>query len=609
MIKMRGKKSLDYLSDINEKKLKAAWKLNFGIMFVVILSISLVGLISFRMISTSIQNNSTLSSIQLVKQTSKSIETVLSNIDKLTLAMNSDGVFSELVKKHNLSDNEHEKAECFRQIREIMNTYIVNRVEIADMAVVTNSMEYITSGELTINEIKDVSSYNAVKLFTNRGKDALWVDTYVADSNWTYSSTGSFGQVISFVKKIYLPDSKESHGMLIINYKESYLYQLVSDIKVSEGSKIYILGSNGNYVMNIYDRTLHGYYAQYDLYLKEAVTTDEGSVRINIEEDDYIFTFDSIKQINGTPVEWRVVLITTLESVTKGVTDVGMKIFFLGLVGVTFGFIFSFFLIKRYSFSADKKYNERHLIMMEQERLASLGQLIGGIAHNFKTPIMSISGGLEAIKDLAVEYDSSIEDESVNENDHHEIAAEMRDWVKKIRPYCSYMSDIISAVKGQAVNCNESSLENFTIKDLINRVRILMNHELKKYQCHMNIELRVDELTEIKGEINNLVQVLNNLISNSIEAYDGKPGNIDVIYEKSANNLEIIVKDYGSGISEKVKHKLLKEMITTKGDKGTGIGLYMSYSTIKGKFAGAMSVESEEGKGTAVKISIPLKKK
>ena len=609
MIKVRGKKSLDYLSDISEKKLKAAWKLNFGIMLIVILSISLVGLSSFRMISKSIQNNSTLSSIQLVRQTAKNIETVLSNIDNLTLAMTSDGELSEFVRKYSISNNEHEKAEYFRQIREIMNTYIVNRDDIADMAVVTNSMEYITSGELTINEIKDVSSHKAVKLFNDSGKDSLWVDTYVADTNWTYSSTGSFGQVVSFVKKIYKPGDKESYGIMIINYKEAYLHKLISDIKVSEGSKIVILGDNGNYVMNTYDRPLNGYYSTYDWYLKEGTTTDEGSVMKNIEKDEYILTFDSIKQINETPLEWRIVLITPVASITKGITDVGMVIFFLGLAGVTLGFIFSVFLIRRYSFSVDKKYTERHSILMEQERLASLGQLIGGIAHNFKTPIMSIAGGLEAIKDLALEYDNSIADENVKEEDHREIAAEMRDWIKKTRPYCSYMSDIISAVKGQAVNCNKSSVESFIIKDMINRVKILMNHELKKYKCHMNIDLRVDELTEIKGEINNLVQVLNNLISNSIESYEGNPGNIDVLLEKTAKTLEITVKDYGGGIPEKVRHKLLREMITTKGEKGTGIGLYMSYSTIKGKFAGTMRIESEEGKGTSVKIIIPLPKK
>lgn len=124
---------------------------------------------------------------------------------------------------------------------------------------------------------------------------------------------------------------------------------------------------------------------------------------------------------------------------------------------------------------------------------------------------------------------------------------------EKIRPYCSYMSDIISAVKGQAVNCNESSVESFTVSDLAKRVQILMNHELKKYQCHLETDMRTSELTEIKGEINNLVQVLNNLVSNSIEAYNGVPGKIDLVFDKKMSNLEITVRDFGSGIPEKVK--------------------------------------------------------
>lgn len=253
----------------------------------------------------------------------------------------------------------------------------------------------------------------------------------------------------------------------------------------------------------------------------------------------------------------------------------------------------------------DKKYSERHSIALERERLASLGQLIGGIAHNFKTPIMSISGGLEAIMDLISEYESSIGDSEVNVEDHHEIAAEMRDWVEKIKPYCSYMSDIISTVKGHTVNMNDSSNVSFTVEELLKRVNILMNHELKRFHCKMNVDLNVDINTVIRGEINNLVQVLNNLISNSIEAYNGEDGSIDLSISKKGQEIEIMVKDYGEGIPDKIKKKLLKEMITTKGKNGTGLGLYMSYSTIKGKFGGTMKIESEEGKGTAIYIYIP----
>ena len=89
---------------------------------------------------------------------------------------------------------------------------------------------------------------------------------------------------------------------------------------------------------------------------------------------------------------------------------------------------------------------------MESERLASLGQLIGGIAHNLKTPIMSISGASEGLSDLVKEYDSSIDDPEVTSKDHHDIANDMTEWIDKIKTYTSYMSDVITAVKGQAVN-------------------------------------------------------------------------------------------------------------------------------------------------------------
>ena len=98
------------------------------------------------------------------------------------------------------------------------------------------------------------------------------------------------------------------------------------------------------------------------------------------------------------------------------------------------------------------------------------------------------------------------------------------------------------------------------------------------------------------------------MISNSIQAYEGKPEqNIDLLVEKQENYLLISVKDYGLGMPEKVKNKLFKEMITTKGKNGTGLGLYMSYSTIRAHFNGDIQVESEEGKGTTFSVILPLK--
>ena len=254
-----------------------------------------------------------------------------------------------------------------------------------------------------------------------------------------------------------------------------------------------------------------------------------------------------------------------------------------------------------------KTISDNQETLMEKERLASLGQLIGGIAHNLKTPIMSISGAAEGLTDLITEYDSSIDDPDVTSQDHHDIAKDMSTWVSKIKTHTEYMSDVITAVKGQAVTLSNENDVNFTINELLKRVNILMKHELKNAIIYLNVKMLTDENIVIDGDVNNLVQVINNMISNSIQAYQGKPEqNIDLLVEKVNTNLVISVKDYASGIPKKVKDKLFKEMVTTKGKNGTGLGLYMSYSTIKAHFNGDITVESEEGKGTTFHIILPI---
>ena len=206
-------------------------------------------------------------------------------------------------------------------------------------------------------------------------------------------------------------------------------------------------------------------------------------------------------------------------------------------------------------------------MLMEQERLASLGQMVGGIAHNLKTPIMSIAGASEGLKDLVNEYDASIGNPLVNNDDFHDIAKDMREWLDKINSYTEYMSDILTAVKGQAVTLSEQNDMDFTIGELFKRVNILMKHELKQAVIYLNTSMKIDENIIINGDVNSLVQVINNMISNSIQAYDGKPGGqIDLIaWKNDNNNIVISVKDYGPGLPDKVKKKLFKEMITTKG--------------------------------------------
>ncbi len=251
---------------------------------------------------------------------------------------------------------------------------------------------------------------------------------------------------------------------------------------------------------------------------------------------------------------------------------------------------------------------ENQNTLMERERLASLGQMIGGIAHNLKTPIMSIAGAMEGITDLINEYDQSIDDPDVTKEDHHAIAKDMKEWINKVNSYDSYMSDIITAVKGQSVNMNDDISTIFTVEELLNRINILMKHELKNAFITLNVLNKTGEKTKIVGNINSLVQVVNNLISNAIQSYDGVPNNvIDLIIDKKGDNIIISVVDHGKGIPKDIQAKLFNEMVTTKGQNGTGLGLFMSYSTIKGHFKGDMSFTSKLGVGTTFNISIPSK--
>ena len=247
-------------------------------------------------------------------------------------------------------------------------------------------------------------------------------------------------------------------------------------------------------------------------------------------------------------------------------------------------------------------------MLIEKERLASLGQMIGGIAHNLKTPIMSIAGAAEGLSDLIKEYDSSIEDPEVTVQDHHEIASDMNVWIEKIRTHLSYMSDVITAIKGQAVNFADQTSTSFTVKELMNYVDILMKHELKNALINLKAQADIDSSTEVKGNINSLVQVINNIISNAIQAYQSRGEtnkDIDFRIYKEGSNIIFKIQDYAGGLPQNVQEKLFKEMITTKGKNGTGLGLFMSYSNIKAHFSGNLRYETSS-EGTSFFIEIPM---
>ena len=136
----------------------------------------------------------------------------------------------------------------------------------------------------------------------------------------------------------------------------------------------------------------------------------------------------------------------------------------------------------------------------------------------------------------------------------------------------------------------------------------IMKEILEVAKPNLNLETKVNKTTCIEGEISAIVQVLNNLIMNAIDAYKKQPGDINLKLSEDENKVYIVVEDFAGGIAEEVQDKLFKQMITTKGKNGTGLGLYMSYSNIKARFGGDITFETTEGKGTTFNIILPIKR-
>lgn len=587
-----------------KNKILKAWNLVAAFAAIFTICISIVVWATFNIMANSMLEHSRENSKELVKQTSKNIQTILEQLDDFAMIVSRDNELATYVLEHDNIEDEKEKNKNLERINEILDNYCKTREEIDYISIITRNNTHIINGHQQ-NLLDDLSVFTFdVESFREENIKSLWLNTHVSGIDPMLSASEN-NKVFSIVKGIYSISSLKSQEIILINIKESYLNNLIADIKFLDESNVFIIGDDGKYVINTQDNNLNGQTVEYS-FINEILGKKSGEDIKTIGGKNYLITYNTIDAIKGTELKWTIVDITPVSSIIKGITKEMRNILFIGVLCIVFGLIISVLITKVYNTNLDKRYAEKHSIVMERERLATLGQMIGGIAHNLKTPIMSIAGGLEAIDELVDEYDNSIGDEEVTKEDHHEIAADILDWVEKIKPYCTYMSDVISAVKGQTANLRDSTTLSFTIGDLVKRVEILMSHELKKNKCKLNTVVNVKESTIIKGEINNLIQIMNNLISNSIEAYNGESGEIDLIIQNNNHNLEIIVKDYGCGIPDKVKERLLKSMITTKGKKGTGLGLYISYSTIKGKFGGTIHIESEEGKGTSMTVIIPM---
>jgi len=255
-----------------------------------------------------------------------------------------------------------------------------------------------------------------------------------------------------------------------------------------------------------------------------------------------------------------------------------------------------------------KSIKENQAKLVEQERLASLGELLGGIAESITNKLVCIANSASMEERAINKYTDIVSKEISLSQEHYQITKEIYEQIEKIKGYCHNMGDILNAVNKQALFIKSSGNEKvFPLKIIETELDIMLEGELVIQNCSISKDFQVDKDLELKGRVEDLTHVLLNLVKNAMEAYGGKGGQIDFKIIKRENNIEFSVKDYGKGIPEQVKGKIFNQMVSTKDSKGTGLGLYVSSSIVKGRFGGRLWFESEEGKGTEFFVSIPIK--
>ena len=236
-----------------------------------------------------------------------------------------------------------------------------------------------------------------------------------------------------------------------------------------------------------------------------------------------------------------------------------------------------------------QKLEEKQEIIVKQGQLVSIGELAGGVAHDINTPISAIKTGILMLNTM----------ENKRTEQEQEILQRMDNCATKI-------INIVNSMRNQIRNLGGNVNVKFKLSDVINDIKVITYHEVAKNKSKIEVNIKDD--LHVMGDPTKLGQVFTNLIVNAAQAYNENGGIIQVNVKKERENAVIEIKDNAGGLDESIEPFIFKNILTTKGTSGTGLGLYLAYSVIKGEFNGDLTYETKKGVGTTFYIKIPIEK-
>jgi PAS domain S-box-containing protein len=245
--------------------------------------------------------------------------------------------------------------------------------------------------------------------------------------------------------------------------------------------------------------------------------------------------------------------------------------------------------------------------LIEVEKLAALGRLVAGVAHEINNPVGTSLTVASALERKTATIAKEMTEGTLRRSALLEFLEITREASSQLVANLNHAAELIQSFKQVATDRNESNRRTFDLGDLTEQIVLSLRPGLGKTNLTLKVDCQPD-LTMISypGPYG---QVLTNLFLNSItHAFpDDKAGAIDIeVLAAGKNNVEIIFSDDGCGMSADDRRKAFDPFFTTRRDQGsTGLGLHIVHSIVTNYLGGRLHLDSEPGKGTRIRLVLP----